>query len=316
VLPPRDTAWRAIVPRFDAALAMARTGVPFHTAVERRYDRRSDPGTLPRALRDGRTIFFPQIHQVLPRLARLMVALRVALVGPGRAECSFLFAVQGQGREGLGLHHDGPVDAFWLQLEGRRTVTIGPPVAPRTPADLPDALSTRGGRRWRTLDLAPGSLFHLPPRTPHRVVCHGRSLAVSLTWRSPPTRGTRAPASRGDSRGATRRLAAWDVVAGRASAIPRPSRDRLWVQVPVVAGRIDRGRGEFTLRTADGGAVRLPGRVHRWAAGLAVMPSVNRRDVPPAALEPLLRSGILAPVDLPLAVTPEHPRALDGWRFA
>ena len=37
----------------------------------------------------------------------------------------------------MGLHHDGPVDAFWLQLEGRRTVTLGAPVAPGTPQDLP-----------------------------------------------------------------------------------------------------------------------------------------------------------------------------------
>src|SRR5206468_429646 len=102
-----------------------------------------------------------------PRLARLMVTIRVALIGPSREECSFLFAVEGRGREGIGLHHDGDVNAFWLQLEGRRTVTIGPPVRPRAPLDLPDSFAASGGAGWRTLDLPPGSLFHLPPRTPH-----------------------------------------------------------------------------------------------------------------------------------------------------
>ena len=82
----------------------------------------------------------------------------------------------------LGFHHDGAVHAFWLQLEGRRTVTIGPPVPPRTPLDLPDTVAGRDAARWRTIDLEPGSLFHLPPRTPHRVVCHRRSLQrASLT---------------------------------------------------------------------------------------------------------------------------------------
>jgi len=130
VLSPRGSGWRATLPDWDAIFALARAGVPFQTAVDRRYDRSGDPRILRRALREGRTVFFPQIHQVLPRLARLMVALRAALLGPAREESSFLFAVEGRGREGMGLHHDGDVDAFWLQLEGRRTVTIGPPVGP------------------------------------------------------------------------------------------------------------------------------------------------------------------------------------------
>jgi hypothetical protein len=305
VLPPRGSAWRTIAPHFDAVLDLARAGVPFQTVAGRRYDRTGDARVLPRALREGQTIFFPQVHQVLPRLARLMVALRAALVGPARDECSYLFAVEGQGREGMGFHHDGAVHAFWLQLEGRRTVTIGPPVAPRTPLDLPDTLAVRDARRWPTIDLTPGSLFHLPPRTPHRVVCHQRSLAISLTWACarPSARPTSA-------------LAAWDVVGGRAETIPRPSRDRLWVQVPVVAGAIDRRRGEFALWTADGEAVRLPTHLRPWATELAVMPSLGRRAVPAGALRPLLETGILAPVDLPLVVRPERPRALDGWRFA
>jgi len=335
VLPPHDQAWRAIAPGFDATIRLARAGVPFQTAVDRRYDRTSDPRALPRALREGRTIFFPQVHQVLPRLARLMVALRVALLGGAREECSFLFAVEGQGREGMGLHHDGNVDAFWLQLEGRRTVTTGPPVPPRTPLDLP-ASRAFDSKAWRTIDLTPGTLFHLPPRTPHRVVCHGRSLAISMTWARPTRRGgsaradaimrrvrSKPDASRGRARGrasnAAERvaaLAAWDVVEGTADAIPRTARDRLWVQVPVIAGPIDRRRHEFALLTADGAAVRLPASTRRWASTLATMPSLRRHDAPAGALEPLLRSGILAPVDLPLVVRPQTPRALDGWRFA
>src|SRR4030095_2668460 len=107
-----------------------------HTALERRYDHSSDPRRLPRALAAGESVYFPQAHQVLPRVARLMVALRAAFLGGGREETSFLFLAEGRGREALGLHHDGEVDAFWLQVEGRRLVTIGPAVPPGTPEDL------------------------------------------------------------------------------------------------------------------------------------------------------------------------------------
>src|SRR5437762_11950736 len=98
-----------------------------------------------------------------------MVALREELLGPRRDEASFLFLVEGRGRQGMGLHHDGDVDAFWLQLEGRRRVTLGPPVSRRAPEDLGAPPAHRRG--WRTIDLQPGSLLHLPPRTPHAVVC-------------------------------------------------------------------------------------------------------------------------------------------------
>ena len=216
VLRPRDGAWRAIAPDFAGAVAMAASGLPFQIADARRYDRSADVRRLRPALRAGATVFLPQVHQVLPRLMRLMVALRVALLGPQREECSFLFLVEGRGRTGMGLHHDGPVDAFWLQLEGRRTVTLGPRVPRGTPEDLPGP--ARGGRGWRTLSLAPGTLFHLPPWTPHDVVCHDRSLALSLTWRAP-----RAHARR-DAR--ARALADWDVVSGRADRLPPPARSR------------------------------------------------------------------------------------------
>src|SRR5262245_43766600 len=231
VLAPRDRRWREIAPGFAQCVRLARAGLPFQIAAERRYDRSGNARALGPALAAGKTVFFPQVHQVLPRLARLMAALGATVLAPAREPRSFLFLVQGQGREGLGLHHDGPVDAFWLQLEGRRTVTVGPPVPRGTPEELPDTYASRpGAGDWRTLDLEPGTLFYLPPRTPHRVLCRGRSLAVSLTWRR---------AERTRQGGA--RLPEWDVAPGRADRVPPTSRTRLWTQVPAVAGPIARG---------------------------------------------------------------------------
>jgi mannose-6-phosphate isomerase-like protein (cupin superfamily) len=295
VLPARDPAWRSLHPGVARAVALAREGVPFQIALERRYDRSGDPRRLAVALARGATVYFPQAHQFLPRVARLMVALRRDLLGARAEETSFLFLVQGRGRTGMGLHHDGDVDAFWLQLEGRRTVTLGPPVPPRTPADL-DA-GRAGGPGWRTLDLAPGTLLYLPPRTPHDVVCHGRSLALSLTW---SRRRARGPA------------VAWDVASGRAE--PRPRRDRrwLWTQVPVTAGGLDRARRRFRLVTPEG-AAWLPARTRPLAARLADMPAVRTGA---RAAAPLVALGVLAPEDLPLLLVPDAPRALDGWRFA
>ena len=259
-------------------------------------------------------MYFPQAHEVLPRVARLMVALRAALLGGGREETSFLFLADGRGREALGLHHDGEVDAFWLQLEGRRLVTIGPPVPPGTPEDLPARalpahMSSRPSPRgWWTGALEPGTLFHVPPRTPHRVIYRGRSLALSLTWKS---RARRAPAVDAAA------LVDWDVVAGRADRVPPVRRDRLWAQVPAVSGALRAGAVDFTLRV-PGGALRLPARAHAAARRLAVMPTW--REVTAAqragALASLIEHGLLAPRDLPLRILPDDPRALDGWRFA
>lgn len=299
---PRDAAWRDVAPDFAGALALVRTGAPFQIALERRYDRSGDPSRLPAALRDGATVYLPQVHQVLPRVMRLMVALRAALLGPFREEASFLFLVDGRGRAGMGLHHDGDVDAFWLQLEGRRRVTLGPPVSSRAAQDLaaPDAPQ----RGWRTIDLPPGSLLHLPPRTPHEVVCHGRSLALSLTWRR--TRRHARPQSRAHALA----LAAWDVASGRAHPRPHPTGRRLWTQVPVVAGRV---RGDrFPLWTADG-PLWLPRSARPLASRLSTMPVVEHAGAPAAALR---EHGVLGSEDLPLTIVPDAPNALDGWRFA
>jgi hypothetical protein len=287
---------------------MARAGVPFQIAAERRYDRTGDPGRLGPALAAGATVFLPQVHQVLPRLMRLMVALRAGLLGPLREECSFLFAVEGRGRPGMGLHHDGPVDAFWLQLEGRRTVTLGPPVKPGTPTDL-DLPRAGAAHGWRTLELGPGSLFHLPPWTPHDVLCQGRSLALSLTWRALDARGRRA------TPGARRAgLAAWDVVSGRVDAVPAASRSRLWTQVPAVVG--PRAGSGFALVIPDG-SLRLPASAHAVSLRLASMPSLPAPTVPRrrAALAPLIEHGIVGPQELPLRIVPDDASALDGWRF-
>lgn len=314
VLSPRDRAWRELAPDFAGAFALAAAGSPFHTALEQRYDRSSDRRRLPRALAAGESVYFPQAHQVLPRVARLMVALRVAFLGGGREETSFLFLAEGRGREALGLHHDGEVDAFWLQLEGRRFVTIGPPVPRGTPEDfLADEAAARAlgsgpaPRGWWRGALTPGTLFHLPPRTPHRVIYRGRSLALSLTWKR-PARGARVdPAA----------LVDWDVVAGRADRVPPVRRDRLWAQVPAVAGALRAGEEAFTLHV-PGGALRLPALAHAAARRLGMMPSWRAVTAAQRAggLGALIEHGLLAPRDLPLRVLPEDPRALDGWRFA
>jgi hypothetical protein len=309
VLSPRDGSWRSVAPGFDEAMAMARGGVPFQIAAGRRCDRSGDPRRLPRALDAGATIFLPQVHQVLPRVARLMVALRAALFGPFREECSFLFLVEGRGRPGMGLHHDGDVDAVWLQLEGRRTVTIGPPVPRGTPLDIAGP-APRDDARWATFDLPPGSLFSLPPRTPHEVVCHARSLALSLTWAPARRRGRAAPRARAES------LVRWDVASGRVSAMPGRGRGRLWSQVPVLAAPPAPDRRTFTLWTPEGG-VRLPAAVGPLAARLALMPVLRGRAASETpALRRLTRLGILGPHDLPLRIIPDAPRSLDGWRFA
>src|SRR5262249_38022643 len=294
LLPARDDAWRTVAPEFGGALALARDGVPFQIAIERRYDRTGDRRRLAGALRSGATIYMPQAHQVLPRVARLMVALREQLLGARAEETSFLFLVQGRGRDGFGLHHDGEVDAFWLQLEGRRTVTLGPPVTPRTPLDLDARRSA--GRGWRTLQLPPGSLLYMPPRTPHAVVCRGRSLALSLTWSRRRARGQGAP---------------WDVASGRAR--PRPRRDPrwLWTQVPVTAGALDRARRRFRLQTPEGSAW-LPARAHGLARRLTGMPAIAAGTADAATLIAL---GVLAPEDLPQAIVPAAPRTPDRRRL-
>ena len=288
-------------------LALARSGLPFHLVSDRRCDRTGDRRRLRPALDMGATAYLPQVHEVLPRVARLMVAIRAALLGPLREECSFLFIVKGRGREGMGLHHDGRVDAFWLQLEGRRTVTLGPPVRPGTAEDLPNALADRGGPGWRTNDLTPGTLFYLPPFTPHRVLCHGRSLALSLTWSAPPRR-----TASGRARAAS--LAAWPVASGRAVPIPSASRDRLWTQVPTV---LEPDASSTRLWT-PAGHVLLPRSARALARHLATMPSFPRtmlRGPHRDAIEILRAHGILDGHDLPQVIVPADSAVLDGWRF-
>jgi hypothetical protein len=272
-------------------------------AAERRYTRRPSRAQIEQAFAEGATIYMPQVHQVLPRVARLMVALRATLFGPGREECSFLFLVNGKGRQGMGLHHDGDVDSVWLQLEGRRTVTTGPQMPRGSRADLDDATTGRG---WITRHLEPGSLFYLPPRTPHRVVCPDRSLALSLTWkvRKTPLRGARAAGA----------ITSWDIAAGTAEPIPRASRARLWTQVPLFAGPVDRKRGDFPV-WLPGGVLELPAASHALASRLGTMPSLRRAALGRGA-QPLMDAGILGPRDLPMRIVPQRPKALDGWRFA
>ena len=295
---------------------MAGSGLPFQIAADRQVDRSGDPGRLAAALAAGQTAYLPQVHQVLPRLMRLMVALRAAFFRPvgGRAreECSFLFIVEGAGRPGMGLHHDGEVDAFWLQLEGRRTVTIGPRVPPGTPEELDDRVA-RSGRRagWRTFDLEPGSLFHLAARTPHAVVCRRRSLAATLTWGRAAPPAERAARAGRPAAG----LLCWDVVSGFAEPVPPARPGTLWAQVPILARRAGREPG-LRVWTPDGEGPRLPAAVGSWVDCLTRMPRLSRTLALAAGLEPLIDAGILGPHDLPLRIRPDDPAALDGWRFA
>jgi hypothetical protein len=280
-------------------VALTSAGLPFQIAAQRHYDRSGRAARLRPALSAGKTVFLPQAHQVLPRVMRLMVALRAAFMGPGRDETSFVFLVEGTGREGLGLHHDGDVHAFWLQVEGRRTVTLGRPVPRGTPQDLPDAWARGAG--FTTYALPPGSLLYLPPRTPHRVVCYERSLALSLTW------------SVRRSRSGAAALAAWDVASGRVPTLPPSSRTRVWTQVPaVVAGAVG---DTVTLVLPDGVRAQVPRSAGRVAPELGMMGSFARAALG-TALPALEAHGIVAPQDLPLVVVPDAPASLDGWRFA
>jgi hypothetical protein len=104
LLAPRDQAWRALAPGFERARRLAGSGVPVHIVAERRYRHAPSRRQLDRAIAAGATVYLPQIHQLLPRVMRLMAALRATWLGPFREECSFLFLVQGRGCPGMGLH--------------------------------------------------------------------------------------------------------------------------------------------------------------------------------------------------------------------
>jgi mannose-6-phosphate isomerase-like protein (cupin superfamily) len=354
VLTPLDDAWRSIVPDFDGSLALVRSGLPFHAVRDRDHDRSPDPRKANAMLARGRTLFLVQPHQVLPRLARLVTALRAALLGPFRTPCSFVFLASGAGREGMGLHHDGDVDSFWLQIEGRRTVTIGTAVEPGTPETMSDR-SLRHDPGCRTFALEPGSLFHMPPRTPHRVVCFERSLAVSLTWQPPDAREAlgawidaadvalergRSPVdpkplarllrTAGASLGKASRdpiaahrllaagLATWDVAPGRPMGVAPRDPSRLWIVKPAVAGPLDRRSRTRLVLAADGARASLPSGASGLAGDLARMPSLGSDDIADlgSAVAGLVESGIAAFRDLPIRIDPADPAALDGWNFA
>ena len=146
--------------------------------------------------------------------------------------------------DGHGAPSRRPVDAFWLQLEGRRTVTLGAPVARGTPADLPAGAAGRG--TWRTLDAESGdALAPAPVDTARRRLPRPLAGAVAHLDDGAGPRGPRARAA----------LAAWDIASGSVDRIPSVSRRRLWTQIPAIAG--PRRRGTFRLTTPDG-VVDLP----------------------------------------------------------
>ena len=196
----------------------------------------------------------------------------------------------------------------------------------------------------------------MPPRTPHRVVCHERSLAVSLTWKAldardailalldaagpvRPRPGPKPPADRASPGGYARLVRAALRRAGAA-----PTRHRALqraravglVAWDVVSGRadpipplgadrlwtqvpacpVDTGRGSAALLIAGGGELRLPPAARPLAAWLPAMPSLAVAGAAPEAVRVLLEHGVLGPRDLPLRLVPTDPGALDGWRFA
>jgi hypothetical protein len=308
ILAPRDRTWKTLAPDFERVRRLAASGVPVHVVAERRARRAPTRRQLAQAMADGSTVYLPQVHQLLPRVMRLMVALRTAYLGPFREECSFLFLVEGHSRPGMGLHHDGPLHGFWVQLVGQRTVTVGPRVRRGSPLEL-RADQAQGARGGWTRDLSPGTLFYLPPYTPHGVVCRGRSLALSLTWgtprRRPPGRAARAAA-----------LAEWDVASGQAEPRPRRNRSTLWTQVPAVAGPIDRARGRFPLWT-PGNTLWLPAATRRLARHLVGMPVLTRAEAERQGdgTAALLAHGVLGDEELPMLIVPREPAKLDGWHF-
>ncbi|MGH7313244.1 MAG: hypothetical protein ACREJV_08730, partial [Candidatus Rokuibacteriota bacterium] len=111
-------------------------------------------------------------------------------------------------------------------------------------------------------------------------------------------------------------LAEWDVASGQAEPRPRPSRSRLWTQVPAVAGRLDRARATFPLWT-PAGPVWLPATTRRLARHLPAMPSLTRAEARrhDDGTAALVAHGILGDEDLPLLVVPHNPAELDGWNF-
>ena len=76
---------------------MAAGGLPFQIAADRRYDRSGDPRRLARAVRAGATVFMPQIHQVLPRVMRLMAALRWPCSAPSARNARFSSSSRAEG---------------------------------------------------------------------------------------------------------------------------------------------------------------------------------------------------------------------------
>jgi hypothetical protein len=57
----------------------------------------------------------------------------------------------------------------------------------------------------------------------------------------------------------------------------------------------------------------VPDATRDVAGRLADMPAVASGT---RGTAPLVALGVLAPMDLPLRIVPDEPRALDGWRFA
>jgi hypothetical protein len=117
------------------------------------------------------------------------------------------------------------------------------------------------------------------------------------------------------ARAHARGLTAWDVASGRVDAIPLERADRLWAQVPAIAGPVDGGRRRFPLFLPDG-ELWLPAEARELTRGLATMPSCASTAIRGAGASLLLAHGVFANQDLPLRIIPDDVPGLDGWRFA
>ena len=218
-------------------------------------------------------------------------------------------------RPGHGTARHGPPS----RRRGRRLLAPARGASHRDRRAARPARHGRGARRpswreaavgagWRTFDLEPGSLFHLPARTPHAVVCRRRSLAITLTWAR--VAGPATDARRGDrppSLGRGVRVRGADPPGEPAHAVGPGARCS-------PSGAPPRPRFACGPRTARGHA--CPGRHARGPRGSASCRALTATLAQAAGLSPLVGAGILGPRDLPLRIRPEDPSTLDGWRFA
>ena len=284
---------------------MAAGGVPFQIAAERRYDRSGDPRPLRRALDEGAHRLLPQVHQVLPRLMRLIVALRV-----GAARSSKRRVLVSVRRRGARADGDGtsPRRAGGRVLAPARGAAHG------------------HARRRRSRRERPGSAVH--GRRP-RGVAHARArpgeplppAPVDAARRRLPRPLAGALAHVGD--GAGSRVTRDAPPRWRRGTSP-PARS---MRIPPVSRRatVDSGPGDRGPARHGGAVPPDDARRRRRPSGTAARRIGAGRDavrspVPDARRHAALRLASRArdrgAPGSSAADHPERPGQLDGWRFS